>query len=92
MQVSLLNQEVIIERIQSAVESKLRSSNDMRTFQEQVYLKALSENRKVGLQLVIGNNTKPLRICFFNSVLCLISIFRATLLRVYVQTYLNHYS
>ncbi|XP_022932100.1 DNA mismatch repair protein MLH1 isoform X1 [Cucurbita moschata] len=34
-EVSLLNQEVIIERIQSAVESKLRSSNDTRTFQEQ---------------------------------------------------------
>ncbi|XP_022159006.1 DNA mismatch repair protein MLH1 [Momordica charantia] len=34
-EVTLLNQEVIIERIQSAVESKLRSSNDTRTFQEQ---------------------------------------------------------
>lgn len=34
-EVSLLNQEVIIERIQSVVESKLRSSNDTRTFQEQ---------------------------------------------------------
>ncbi|KGN45878.2 DNA mismatch repair protein MLH1 isoform X2 [Cucumis sativus] len=34
-EVSLLNQEVIIERIQSAVESKLRSSNDTKAFQEQ---------------------------------------------------------
>ncbi|XP_059630978.1 DNA mismatch repair protein MLH1-like [Cornus florida] len=34
-EVSLLNQEVIIEKIQSAVESKLRNSNDARTFQEQ---------------------------------------------------------
>lgn len=36
MQVSLLNQEIIIEKIQSAVESKLRNSNESRTFQEQV--------------------------------------------------------
>ncbi|KAK3004984.1 hypothetical protein RJ639_017902 [Escallonia herrerae] len=35
-EVSLLNQEVIIEKIQSAVESKLRNSNEARTFQEQV--------------------------------------------------------
>ena len=41
MQVSLLNQEVIIERIQSAVESKLRSSNDTKAFQEQVLLEDL---------------------------------------------------
>ncbi|KAG8378498.1 hypothetical protein BUALT_Bualt08G0143400 [Buddleja alternifolia] len=34
-QVSLLNQEVIIEKIQSSVESKLRNSNESRTFQEQ---------------------------------------------------------
>ncbi|THG03817.1 hypothetical protein TEA_017270 [Camellia sinensis var. sinensis] len=34
--VSLLNQEVVIEKIQSAVESKLRNSNEARTFQEQV--------------------------------------------------------
>ncbi|KAL0351300.1 UNVERIFIED_CONTAM: DNA mismatch repair protein MLH1 [Sesamum calycinum] len=33
--VSLLNQEVIVEKIQSAIESKLRNSNDSRTFQEQ---------------------------------------------------------
>lgn len=37
MQVSLLNQEVIIEKIQSVVESKLRNSNESRTFQEQVF-------------------------------------------------------
>lgn len=36
MQVSLLNQEVIIEKIQAVVESKLRNSNEERTFQEQV--------------------------------------------------------
>lgn len=36
LQVSLLNQEVIIEKIQSAVETKLRDSNEGRTFQEQV--------------------------------------------------------
>ncbi|XP_057469436.1 DNA mismatch repair protein MLH1 isoform X2 [Actinidia eriantha] len=35
-EVSLLNQEVIIEKIQSAVESKLRNCNESRTFQEQV--------------------------------------------------------
>uniref|UniRef100_A0A5B7C0A9 Putative MUTL isoform 1 n=1 Tax=Davidia involucrata TaxID=16924 RepID=A0A5B7C0A9_DAVIN len=34
-EVSLLNQEVIIEKIQSAVEFKLRNSNESRTFQEQ---------------------------------------------------------
>ncbi|XP_059460207.1 DNA mismatch repair protein MLH1-like [Corylus avellana] len=34
-EVSLLNQEVIIEKIQSVVESKLRNSNEARTFQEQ---------------------------------------------------------
>lgn len=38
MQVSLLNQEVIIEKIQSVVESRLRSSNETQTFQEQVLL------------------------------------------------------
>lgn len=37
MQVSLLNQEVIIEKIQSAVESRLRNSNESRIFQEQVF-------------------------------------------------------
>ncbi|KAK4354141.1 hypothetical protein RND71_026335 [Anisodus tanguticus] len=34
-EVSLLNQEFVIEKIQSVVESKLRSSNESRTFQEQ---------------------------------------------------------
>ncbi|WOH00519.1 hypothetical protein DCAR_0519884 [Daucus carota subsp. sativus] len=34
-EVSLLNQEVIIEKIQAVVESKLRNSNEGRTFQEQ---------------------------------------------------------
>ncbi|XP_010421834.2 PREDICTED: DNA mismatch repair protein MLH1 isoform X1 [Camelina sativa] len=34
-EVSLLNQEIIIEMIQSEVELKLRSANDTRTFQEQ---------------------------------------------------------
>ncbi|EOY17366.1 MUTL isoform 4 [Theobroma cacao] len=34
-EVSLLNQEVIIEKIQSVVESMLRNSNESRTFQEQ---------------------------------------------------------
>lgn len=34
-EVSLLNQEVIIEKIQSVIESKLRNSNESRTFQEQ---------------------------------------------------------
>lgn len=38
MQVSLLNQEIIIEKIQSVVESRLRSSNETQTFQEQVLL------------------------------------------------------
>lgn len=36
MQVSLLNQELIVEKIQSAVELKLRQSNDSRTYKEQV--------------------------------------------------------
>lgn len=36
VQVSLLNQEIIIEMIQSEVEVKLRNANDTRTFQEQV--------------------------------------------------------
>ncbi|XP_021898319.1 DNA mismatch repair protein MLH1 [Carica papaya] len=35
-EVSLLNQEVIIEKIQARIESKLRNSNETRTFQEQV--------------------------------------------------------
>ncbi|KAB2048793.1 hypothetical protein ES319_A13G133900v1 [Gossypium barbadense] len=34
-EVSLLNQEVIVEKIQSVVESVLRNSNESRTFQEQ---------------------------------------------------------
>ncbi|XP_050213071.1 DNA mismatch repair protein MLH1 isoform X2 [Mercurialis annua] len=34
-EVSLLNQEIIVEKIQLAVETKLRSSNDAKTFQEQ---------------------------------------------------------
>ncbi|XP_058721996.1 DNA mismatch repair protein MLH1-like [Vicia villosa] len=34
-EVSLLNQEVIIEKIQSVIESTLRSSNEARTFQDQ---------------------------------------------------------
>lgn len=34
-EVSLLHQEIIIEKIQSAVESRLRNSNEWRTFQEQ---------------------------------------------------------
>lgn len=36
-EVSLLNQEFIINTIQSAVESKLRNSNEARTFQEQTW-------------------------------------------------------
>lgn len=35
-QVSLLNQEIMIEMIQSEVELKLRNTNDTRTFEEQV--------------------------------------------------------
>ncbi|KAM7266491.1 hypothetical protein ACFE04_004388 [Oxalis oulophora] len=35
-EVSLLNQEVVIERIQSIVESRLRNSNDAMAFQEQI--------------------------------------------------------
>ena len=35
-QVSLLNQEVIIEKIQSEVELQLINSNETRTFKEQV--------------------------------------------------------
>ncbi|XP_042031316.1 DNA mismatch repair protein MLH1-like isoform X1 [Salvia splendens] len=34
-EVTLLNQEIIIEKIQSAIESKLRNSNESRTFREQ---------------------------------------------------------
>lgn len=36
MQVSLLNQEIIIEKIQSVVELKLRHSNEAISYQEQV--------------------------------------------------------
>nr|GMD51024.1 DNA mismatch repair protein MLH1 isoform X2 [Ipomoea batatas] len=42
-EVSLLNQEVIIEKIQSVVELKLRSSNESRIFQEQVLIRNLLE-------------------------------------------------
>ncbi|XP_051123536.1 DNA mismatch repair protein MLH1 isoform X2 [Andrographis paniculata] len=34
-EVSLLNQEIVIEKIQSSIESKLRNSNESRTYQEQ---------------------------------------------------------
>lgn len=37
-QVSLLNQEIIIEKIQSTIESRLRNSNESRIFQEQVLM------------------------------------------------------
>lgn len=40
-QVSLLNQEVIIEKIQSVIELRLRNSNESKTFQEQVLLEML---------------------------------------------------
>nr|GMD57803.1 DNA mismatch repair protein MLH1 isoform X2 [Ipomoea batatas] len=43
-EVSLLNQEVIIEKIQSVVELKLRSSNESRIFQEQVLIRNLLES------------------------------------------------
>nr|GMD44285.1 MutL-like protein 1 [Ipomoea batatas] len=42
--VILLNQEVIIEKIQSVVELKLRSSNESRIFQEQVLVRNLLES------------------------------------------------
>ncbi|GER27566.1 DNA mismatch repair protein MLH1 [Striga asiatica] len=41
-EVSLLSQEVIIEKIQSAIESKLRNCNDSRTFHEQQRVESLS--------------------------------------------------
>ncbi|KAK6940344.1 DNA mismatch repair protein Mlh1, C-terminal, partial [Dillenia turbinata] len=41
-EVSLLNQEAIIETIQSTIESKLRNSNEARTFKEQVVFSAVS--------------------------------------------------
>ncbi|KAL8125141.1 hypothetical protein AgCh_012715 [Apium graveolens] len=41
-EVSLLNQEVIIEKIQAVVESKLRNTNEERTFQEQTVDPSLS--------------------------------------------------
>lgn len=43
MQVSLLNQEIIVDKIQMAVESKLRSSDEAKIFHEQVHLKLGSE-------------------------------------------------
>lgn len=43
-EVSLLNQETIIEKIQSVVETKLRNSNDARTFQEQTAQPSPSDN------------------------------------------------
>lgn len=58
MQVSLLNQEVIIDKIQSVVESKLRNSNEVRTFQEQVCPEELCQigNRKGGLILIYAGH------------------------------------
>lgn len=52
VQVSLLNQEIIIEMIQSEVEVKLRNANDTRTFQEQVYLQ---KNLKQSFSLEVKN-------------------------------------
>ncbi|KAL2467588.1 DNA mismatch repair protein MLH1 [Forsythia ovata] len=47
-EVSLLNQEVIIEKIQSGIESKLRSSNESRTFHEQTVDPSLSGSMDMG--------------------------------------------
>ncbi|KAL6318206.1 hypothetical protein AAG906_035712 [Vitis piasezkii] len=49
LQVSLLNQEAIVEKIQSAFESKLRNSNEERTFQEQRQRRKI-ENLRISLR------------------------------------------
>ncbi|GFP81438.1 DNA mismatch repair protein mlh1 [Phtheirospermum japonicum] len=53
-EVSLLNQEVIIEKIQSAIELKLRNCNDTRTFQEQVG----SKSHKVPVQKMVRTDSQ----------------------------------
>lgn len=54
-EVSLLNQEFIINTIQSAVESKLRNSNEARTFQEQT----LDSSPSVTLSAKKDSNVNP---------------------------------
>ncbi|KAH8480327.1 hypothetical protein H0E87_030545 [Populus deltoides] len=54
-EVSLLNQELIINTIQSAVESKLRNSNEARTFQEQT----LDSSPSVPLSAKKDSNVNP---------------------------------
>lgn len=54
-EVSLLNQEFIINTIQSAVESKLRNSNEARTFQEQT----LDSSPSVPLSAKKDSNVNP---------------------------------
>ncbi|XP_058194714.1 DNA mismatch repair protein MLH1 isoform X2 [Rhododendron vialii] len=54
-EVSLLNQEIIIEKVQSAVESKLRTSNESRTFQEQV----VDPSPSSPMVIIKDSQTKP---------------------------------
>ncbi|KAG5520373.1 hypothetical protein RHGRI_033073 [Rhododendron griersonianum] len=54
-EVSLLNQEIIIEKVQSAVESKLRNSNESRTFQEQV----VDPSPSSPMVIIKDSQTKP---------------------------------
>ncbi|XP_052727260.1 DNA mismatch repair protein MLH1 isoform X3 [Vigna angularis] len=64
-EVSLLNQEVIIEKIQSVVESTLRSSNEARTFQEQTTaqspLPRINISKEVDLS-PIPTGSRPLKV------------------------------
>ncbi|XP_076903537.1 DNA mismatch repair protein MLH1-like, partial [Bidens hawaiensis] len=53
-EVSLLNQEVIIEKIQSTIEVKLRNFNDMSTYQEQVAVDSSPANK------VAANKASPI--------------------------------
>ncbi|KAI8526584.1 hypothetical protein RHMOL_Rhmol12G0007500 [Rhododendron molle] len=54
-EVSLLNQEIVIEKVQSAVESKLRNSNESRTFQEQV----VDPSPSSPMVIIKDSQTKP---------------------------------
>lgn len=67
MQVSLLNQEVIIEKIQAVVESKLRNSNEGRTFQEKVLKHTLCLSSYK--YLIAGNFSKAVLFFFMSVVL-----------------------
>ncbi|KAL5776365.1 hypothetical protein ACOSP7_009291 [Xanthoceras sorbifolium] len=59
-EVSLLNLEVIIEKIQSVVESKLRDSNEARTFQEQTVVTSSSSPSSTSKDLPSGSKLQKI--------------------------------